>query len=550
MNAESRLVRRVTQEGSFYHLNDREVGPFEHDDSPLVQLEISRALDVAVDDVARIHRVTLEEVHTRFQRWLYVEDTDLIDVLLAAASDRKVAGDPVWIMLIAASGGLKSETLRACMSLPSVMEIDNLTSRSIVSGKTNAEGEVLKGLASEADGKVLIMKDFTELLSKERTERAEIISQFRTWYDGTVSRRYGTQDKIVKVHSRIGLIVGVTPAVDLYTSMLGVLGDRFLKFRYHQSREKSVEYARKYRGREEEMRLELRGVVNAFMEQLKFDQATSVPPDIEDGITALAELTALARTCLPRGLGDFGVVTYDPEPEYATRLIKQLLKLASMLAVVRGKAEVTADEFRVIARIAEDSCAPHRLGIFRVMFNRSLTGYEVSIATGLPRGTVYRILGELEILRFATAEEIIEGDNKVTRYTLTLLIEKALVAVYGKDAEGHLGPSALVHPFLQTYAKAKEGYPETPIPSKNPWTIEPPPEQAAIQIETMRHLTTTAWQRDHPKEAPNSNDSNDTMTLHDSKPSMILHDQTGGYAHPGVVSPLQRIPDERERSLK
>lgn len=387
------------------------------------------------------------------------------------------------------------------MSLPSVIEIDNLTSRSIISGKTNSEGEVLNGLAVEADGKVVIMKDFTELLSKERTERAEIISQLRTWYDGTVSRRYGTQDRIVRVHSKIGLILGVTPAVDLYTSMLGVLGERFVKYRYHQDRQKSVEMARKFRGREVEMRQDLEGVVNGFHSQLKFDVIPPVPPGIEDAITNLAELTALARTYLPRGLGDFGVVSYDPEPEYSTRLVKQLLKLASMLAPVRGKPEVTADEFKLIVKVGEDTCAPHRLRIFRAMFSRSLTGYEISRDAGLPRSTVYDILRDLGILRFATAEEITEktkdgGDAKVTRYTLTPLIEKALTTVYGKHSEGRLGSTALVAPFLQAYAKAKEGYTETPTPSKNPATIQ----QIAAQIEDVKHLTSYAWQRDHPEE--------------------------------------------------
>ena len=84
------------------------------------------------------------------------------------------------------------------------------------------------------------MPELSEVLTKNHEERSQIFSQLRDLYDGHVVYGYGTTDQIIDVHCRIGLIVGMTGAIDLYTAHQAVLGERFLKIRPKWDREKAL----------------------------------------------------------------------------------------------------------------------------------------------------------------------------------------------------------------------------------------------------------------------------------------------------------------------
>lgn len=223
---------------------------------------------------------TLPDLHKTFSYWASIDDFEAIDVCLATSLDRKVPGDPVWVMLITPSGGFKSELLQALSNaLPEwTHKIDGLTSRSIVSGRATPTGAEVKGLAVEADGKVVVIKDFTEILSKERTERGEIFGQLRNWYDGEISRRFGNFDKTLRVKSSIGLIMGCVPSVDRYTAMLGALGERFLKIRYTQNRNDSLKRSLDNLALEREMRQELTCALQHYFKNLEINPPTVSQP--------------------------------------------------------------------------------------------------------------------------------------------------------------------------------------------------------------------------------------------------------------------------------
>jgi hypothetical protein len=57
--------------------------------------------------------VNLDALKKVYKKWLYLDDDDeVLDVVLAVACDRKLPGDPVWLFLISASGGTKTELVR------------------------------------------------------------------------------------------------------------------------------------------------------------------------------------------------------------------------------------------------------------------------------------------------------------------------------------------------------------------------------------------------------------------------------------------------------
>ena len=55
----------------------------------------------------------LEELIDLYKRWLYLEETEDIEVALATLLDREIPGDPIWLQIIASSGDKKTEILRS-----------------------------------------------------------------------------------------------------------------------------------------------------------------------------------------------------------------------------------------------------------------------------------------------------------------------------------------------------------------------------------------------------------------------------------------------------
>jgi len=373
------------------------------------------------DHLKRISPESLNDLKDTFRYWLALDDFTAVEVVLACALDRKIAGDPVWCFLVAPSGGVKSELLSAISkALPEwTCKIDGLTSRSIVSGRATALGTEVRGLAVEADGKTIVVKDFTEILAKEKCERGEIFGQMRSWYDGEISRRFGNFDKTLTVKSSVGMILGVTPSIDRFTGMLGQLGERFIKIRHIQdrggSRKKSLENAEK----EHEMRQELAGAIKHYMGTLCLNVLPPVPDEMREAIGNIAELAALVRTTVPWGVGDPGSnMEVEIEPEYSTRLSKQLLKLATMLAVVRRKSTVGFEELETVMRVGLDTLPPKRFKILRELYwsERPLCKAEIVGATKFEKWTVQDSMKNLELIGLVKGHEEKVGSGTVDFY--------------------------------------------------------------------------------------------------------------------------------------
>ena len=85
----------------------------------------------------------LAQVHNVIQKWLLISDRDMeiIDCYLAILQDRHIGGDPIWAYLIAVSGDVKTELLRTGKSLEWTYTLDDLTPRTLISGKVYKDKE-------------------------------------------------------------------------------------------------------------------------------------------------------------------------------------------------------------------------------------------------------------------------------------------------------------------------------------------------------------------------------------------------------------------------
>lgn len=399
--------------------------------------------------------MNLEELKKIYHKWLHIGDTDVLDVLMASAISQKIDGDPLWLFLIAPSGGCKTELLRI-LEGKDFYHLSNLTSKTFISGLTLNEGKEGKGktrkvedLLPQLDNKVLVMKDFTVILEKRAEERNEILGQMRDVYDGTYSMKFGSMDKKVEYPGiTFGFLGGVTPVIDKYFKVMQVMGERFLKYRLTDDMDSTTKKAYGNQGQEKVMRKELQEATTQFLSQF-----TGQKPNIQfsdqqykQELLNLAQFVAICRTPCPiqDNRTDF-YFDFEPTPERPTRLVKQLKKLAKCLAAIHGKTQVERQEMDLVKKVAFHTCPPERMKILGLIekSNYAVKRSYIRQSMKLPESSVNRILDQLIMLELIESEhksrETKNGKEQYYEYWLAELPKKVLCGCGGELTKGGEG---------------------------------------------------------------------------------------------------------------
>lgn len=256
----------------------------------------------------------LKKARAVFAKWLQLDDSTVLDVIAGVIQAHRIPGDPVWMFLVGAPGGAKTEILRAFSGHELVFPLSKFSPKTLVSGFVREEDP---SLLPKLDGRVLVVKDFTTVLQMQREARAEIFSTLRDAYDGEVAQSFGTGET-KRYSSRFGLIAAVTPAIDDYDALHAQLGERFLKFRVHTvDRLSATHRALQNAGHEEQMRDELQKAARILLVARKPCEA---PDWMQEALVNLAEWLAVCRSVVQRDRDS--AVKYMPQAEVGTRLVK------------------------------------------------------------------------------------------------------------------------------------------------------------------------------------------------------------------------------------
>jgi hypothetical protein len=180
---------------------------------------------------------TLEDVHALFRQH-YGEhyDTGALDAVIAAAATTFLTGDPVWLLVIGGSGGLKTETVTAARLMPGATATGTITSvGALLSGTAqpqrarDATGGLLKRIGNPG---LLLIKDVSSILSMNRDARALVLAALREIYDGSWIREVGTDGgRTLRWQGRLVIIGAVTTAWDHAHAVIAAMGDRFVLVR-------------------------------------------------------------------------------------------------------------------------------------------------------------------------------------------------------------------------------------------------------------------------------------------------------------------------------
>lgn len=356
----------------------------------------------------------LSEVKKVFNKWLYLEDDRIIDVALATAVANRFPGDPLWVLIVGAPSNSKTEVLRSFEGHNDCFFLSSLTARTLVSGKeTKADKD--PSLLPKLNDKLLIIKDFTSILSLRADEQREIMGQFREIADGKYDRSWGV-GKEFHWTGHVGFLGAVTPYYDACYSAIAQMGERFLLYRVHnKDNHKMARIAQLNVSREVEMRAEIAKAVHRFIDQFKTGTGFECQEDkdVEAKIIHLACFCALCRTHVSRDGYTRQFVQYVPEPEGTPRLVKQFMMMGIALAMVYGKPGIDAEVYEVLKKIGLDLLSVQRKRLIRHLWT---SGY---IAGG----------------GWATTNDIAEGVNMPGKSTLLTLEDFMILGIAGRDKD-------------------------------------------------------------------------------------------------------------------
>lgn len=353
--------------------------------------------------------VTPEDVFAVFSKWLHMKNDEPLAIMFGTMLANLMQGDPLWVFLIAPPGGMKSELLMALGKVKKAHLSSSLTPHALVSGcNFGAGGD--PSLLPKLDGKVLVLKDFTTILSMHPTARDEIFGQLRDSYDGKFEKMFG--NGIVRNYeSKFGIIGGCTPNIDAFSSLHAGLGERFLKYRFEGEITEEDEEGRIRRAllnvnKENSMRDDLQNITKEYFNQQFPSQLPEIPIDIVNRLVPLAMLTAKLRGVVHRDQYNQNMLHAKSSSEVGTRISKQLSKLAMGIAMYYQKQAVDVNMYHVVMKVAMGSLADKREEFIRVIITYwrsyqtpvTITQLE-ELSPSLTRSTIQRIADDMVMLK-------------------------------------------------------------------------------------------------------------------------------------------------------
>lgn len=373
---------------------------------PLGKIPDSDAEDVVQDEPGDVQ--TWEEVLGVF-RGHFAMTTELegaLKICLATTITTWVEGDPVWVFIVSPPGGLKTEILMSFQDSCWCVCKSSLSPRALVSGWRGEGGED-PSLLPKLDGRVFVLKDYTEITAMHATAQEEILGVLRGAFDGEVDREFGNGVNR-KYTCHFHILAGVTPVI--HGNQKAGLGERFLKYTCQKgvgfNADAAIRAALKNVGKEATTRTETRAAVKSFVAgaRKRWEASNGKLPGLSDASTdrlvALAQLIGMLRAEVERNTRTDQIL-YRPQHEVGTRLAKQLKKVAIGLAMVSGTEDILEDDEDLVRKIAFDTARGFHIDLFEAVATAGPKGIltpDLCEKVFLPTSTAYSRLEDMELL--------------------------------------------------------------------------------------------------------------------------------------------------------
>lgn len=417
---------------------------FSEEELKLIEEKEKRAAELEA-----LQPITFAEYEAAMRKWMLVADVAVLKLLPALYIANALPGrDAVWVMVIGPSGGGKTELLGSLLDMPLMYPISLLTPNTFLSG---FPGKGDTSLLPKLTGKIMIFKDWTSILSMNKDARNEIMGQLREIYDGHMKKPFGN-GRVAEWSGKVGLIAGVTGAIDIAQQMHTTLGERFIHYRIEMPDRLDAARRCLQNGKDvERMRKEMKDAMYAFMKGM--DTATEVPDlpeEAKESLVRVANLATMARSGVIRDFGMKKEVMYVPSAEMPTRIVQQLSTIATALMIVGGGKFDPVVDGNILTKIALDSIPQTNRMVMEVMANRSMMPTsKIATRLGYPTGPIKMYLENLALLGVCTrhkADEV-EGEGNADKWEMKQEFKDIICAALGYvkddglvDVEDEFGP--------------------------------------------------------------------------------------------------------------
>jgi hypothetical protein len=341
------------------------------------------------------------DVHCALVDHFHEPDVEAARAFYACLAAHDLAGQPVWPMLVAPPGSMKTELIKACGGLPNFHAIDSLTPNTFLSGRAPERGmpRGRDGLLQRiGTNPILASPDFSTLLEGNSDKRDAVFAQLRRLYDGEFRREVGIElgADATQWKGRLTFVAGVTPAIDNYQAVFSQLGERFAMIRWPRA----AGAAAAIRAMEQDIAAKdtaMRDAVNALFDAMRFAPQPQLPTALRNAIAETADIVALARTAVVRDRNTRELESL-PQPEGATRIAQQLCQLAKGSARLELRAFVDLDDIAVVHRVAFDTIPPVRAAVLRALASGKTHDCASRDGAAIPRTTRNRATDDLVVL--------------------------------------------------------------------------------------------------------------------------------------------------------
>jgi len=298
---------------------------------------------------------------------MFLPDPGVVLVVLATVVANRMAGDPVWLLVIGPPSSGKTQTVDALSDLPDVHPITTTTKAGLLTG-TTAKGGTGGLLRELGDRGVLVVKDFTTMLSEHSSTRSEVFGILREVHDGSVVRTVGSKGgQRIVWRGHAGAIACGTEAVD--SMDMAALGERWMRYRLpamtDSDRMITGLVAIENIDHQEEYRTQRRKVVTKFFSTLHLpERLPSLSDDEQHRLITLADLATRCRSAVVRESWRRDVIEQVPQPEETPRLLTALGQISGALSIIGA---TDAERWRLLVKCALDGMHSLRRKVLDVL---------------------------------------------------------------------------------------------------------------------------------------------------------------------------------------